>query len=402
MQVLIIGQYYPPDVGGSHRRTFNAVQGLERRGHHVQIVTAFPHYPAGNIPTKYKRKLLLIETEGEHRIIRVWIPSISHHGFTRRLLMYVLFSITALMALPLTKRADIIWAASPSVFSSFPASVFSFFKRAPVVRNVDDLWPETALQLGVLNPRLKRIGEFFARVAYALGSTLTPISRAYSKTLVHKYGVPKTKIHVAEVGVDIAAFSRMNKSAGRENGIFTILYSGLLGVGYDFDTVIQAAHLLQKNKEIRFHIRGVGEMEGWIRKEVVLKNLTNVTVSSEFLEQTKLVELLTNADALLLPMKPTQSSDMGVPTKLFEYMACGRPIVCCSAGESARIVEKANCGIVVHPGNAESLAKAISSLAKSAKSTELGLNGRKYAEEHFSIDCIAFKLERAFEQAIAA
>ncbi len=399
MRILVIGQYYPPDIGGSHRRTYNAVKGLEQIGHELEIITAFPHYPLGKIPAEYNRKILSIEHEGRHRLIRVWIPPIAHHGFARRLFMYILFSFTALLALPITKRPDVIWAASPSIFSSLPAMIFSIFKRAPVVRNVDDLWPETAVQLGFLTRRKQWIGEFIAKLAYTLGSTFTPISSAYIPTLVTKYGVKLERIFVAEVGVDTSAF-RMKLKKGSSKKNFEIVYSGLLGVAYDFNAILEAAKNLQEDGHYHFLIRGVGEMESSIRSKLNDFNLSNVTISVEFLKQDSLVELLSYADALILPMKDQKSSDAGLPTKLLEYMACGRPIICISAGESARIVEDANCGVVVPPGDSSRLATAIRELRDNSNREELGKNGRKYAEEHFSLEKIATKLEAAFRHAI--
>jgi glycosyltransferase involved in cell wall biosynthesis len=376
------------------------VKGLVLRGHEVEVITAFPHYPLGNIPTQYRYQLITIESGSGYRMIRVWLPGIPHQGFSRRLLMYLLFSITALFGLPIVKRPDVIWAASPSVFSSLPATIYSLVNRAPVVRNVDDLWPETTLQLGVLNSKLTRFGEALAKLSYLLSKALTPISRAYCKLLTKKYEVPGSKLHVAEVGVDIGAFSIQTVDEASKNDKFTVIYSGLLGVGYDFEVVLQAAKQLQNNK-VHILIHGTGEMEEWVRNEVIKQNLNNVTISSVFLEHTELIELLTSADAFLLPMKPHKSSDMGVPTKLLEYMACGRPVICSSAGESARIVEKAKCGIVVPPGDALALAGAISELAESRSRMKMGLNGRTFAEEHYALEKIAIKLERAFQHAIS-
>ncbi len=400
MHILVIGQYYPPDVGGSHRRTYNAVKGLEQIGHELEIITAIPHYPLGKIPSEYNRKILSIEREGNHRLIRVWMPSVAHHGFARRLFMYLLFSFTALLALPITKRPDVIWATSPSVFSSFPAMIYSIIKRAPVVRNIDDLWPETAAQLGFLSKRLQRIGEFGAKLAYLLSSTVTPISSAYIPTLVTKYGVQSNRIFVAEVGVDTTIFQEKPHPDTRRAKHFKIVYSGLLGVAYDFSTILEAAKKLQESNNYHFLIRGVGEMENFIRAKIDEFNLTNVTLSTEFLEQETLTELLSSADALILPMKDYQSSDSGLPTKLFEYMACGRPIICMSAGESAKIVKEANCGIIVPPNDPSGLVTAILELEGNTSRVELRRNGRKYAEENYSLEKIAIKLEAAFNHAI--
>ena len=314
--------------------------------------------------------------------------------------MYLLFSLTSLLALPIIKRPDVIWATSPSIFSSIPATIYSKIMRVPVVRNVDDLWPETAVQLGFLSRRKQRIGECIAKIAYSISSTLTPISSAYIPTLTSKYGIESDRIFTSEVGVDTDAFQLLTPSEPSESTQFKIVYSGLLGVAYDFKIVLDAAKNLQEEDDYHFLIRGVGEMEAYIRNEILEMKLSNVTFDTEFLEQHQLIELLTEADALLLPMTSHSSSDTGLPTKLLEYMACGRPIICISSGESARIVREANCGIVVPFENAPNLAKAIRELRNNSNREILGRNGREYAEENFSLGKIAKKLERAFRYAI--
>ena len=400
MHILVLCQYHPPDMGGGSRRVSNAIAGLEQLGHSIDIVTAFPHYPHGKVPSEYKRKLIAIEKESDKRIIRVWIPSIPHIGFMRRLLMYVIFAFTSLLALPTIRRPDIIWAANPNVFSSFPAMIYSLITRAPVVRGVDDLWPETAIHMGYLGNKGRKVGETLARISYTLAKKITPISSAYSEVLIHKYGVVADKIVTVEVGVDTDVFHPNKSFAPIKENQFTIVYSGLLGVAYDFETILEAANDLQTDSTIHFIIRGIGEMESSIRSAMIKRNLRNVTLSSDYLVQQKLIQLLANADVLILPMKSDEFSDIGLPTKLLEYMACGRPIICISAGEPARIVKESNCGIVVSPHNTSELVTAIVGLKESSELEELGRNGRKYAEANFSLEKIASKLEAAFQSGL--
>ena len=145
MRILVISQYFPPDGGGGSKRVANAITGLSKLGHQVEVVTGFPHYPHGIIPSRYHRKVYSQEIWKGVPITRVWLPALAHTGFLRRLVMYIAFALSALIALLFTSTPDIIWAANSNVFSSFPAIIFSLVKRAPVIRNVDDLWPETAI-----------------------------------------------------------------------------------------------------------------------------------------------------------------------------------------------------------------------------------------------------------------
>lgn len=387
-------------MGGGSKRVANALSGLEKLGHSIEVVTAFPHYPHGIVPKEYRKRILTIDNRSRRKVIRAWMPPIAHQGFFRRLLMYVTFAITALFALPVTRRPDVIWVANPNVFSSFPAMVFSLVTRAPLVRNVDDLWPETAIPLGYLSKRKQKIGEVIAKIAYSLSKKITIISSAYSKILIHKYGVKPSKIHTVEVGVDTDLFRPDTSDDSSKDNHFDIIYSGSLGIDYDFETILEAAAELQKDSAIRFLIRGFGEMENSIRDRIIKRNLKNVTLSSDYLEREDLIQLLMKADALLLPMTPNKYSDIGLPTKLFEYMACGRPVLCISAGESARIVKEANCGVIVPPSDPSGLVSAINDLRENINRDEFGKNGRKYVEEHFSLEKIAIKLEAAFHHAI--
>jgi len=340
------------------------------------------------------------------RVVRVWMPAISHTGLTRRLFLYVTFAISALMPIPFVGKADVIWAANSNVFSSFPAFIYSIIKQAPIVRNVDDLWPEAAIEEGYISNRLSaKIGRLLAKTAYKLCRCLTPISNTYRREIAHHYGIPLGKIHVVEVGVDTGIFhpvvspAPMTGEGGDKD--FTVLYSGILGTGYNFDLLLQAARLLSNEEDIQFIIRGFGEREHEIRKKIAKKGLNNVILSTEFVPLERLVSILSSAGLLILPMMPLEAHEAGIPTKLFEYMACGKPVICCSEGEAAELVRKANCGIVVSPRDPKEVAKAILALRDNrALREEMGRNGYDYVVKHLSIDQIAKKLERVFQSVV--
>ena len=400
MRVLVISQYFPPDGGGGSKRVINAIAGLQKFGHDVEVITAVPHYPRGNIPKKYRAKTLVREIWKNIQILRVRVPALPHIGFLRRLIMYVSFAFSALLAIPFTGSTDIIWAANSNVFSSLPAVIFGFFKKAPVIRNVDDLWPETAIEEGYLNEGWKaRVGRFLAKMAYKKCNAITPISNGYKRELIERYRISSDKIHVVEVGVDMNRFYPLASEYRKfsKTQPLTVMYSGILGTGYNFEYLIKVAELLKNDDTIQFVIRGFGEREKEIQRKRRKHNLPNVQISTSFIGFDKLIQVLNSADIFFLPMMPLPAHEAGLPTKLLEYMACGKPIVCSSEGDAAELVRKAGCGIAVPHGDPHDAVKAILTL-KSDESLRhmMGKKGRQYVEKHLSIEEVSRKLERLF------
>jgi glycosyltransferase involved in cell wall biosynthesis len=202
MRILVLAELFPPDMGGGSTRAFNVVKGLVSLGHEVAVVTAFPHYPIGKIPRKYRRKLMCVETVGGARVIRVWVPPLASRGLARRLMLFLSFCVSSLFALPFIGRVDVVWAANPNVFSVYSALVYGLFKGCPVVQNVDDLWPEELYNLGMLRSRvLQRVAEFVSWLAYRASAAITPISPAYMDVILNRYGVDSRRVHVVPAGV---------------------------------------------------------------------------------------------------------------------------------------------------------------------------------------------------------
>lgn len=397
MKVLILAQYFPPDFGGASTRAFIVTKGLSQKGCHVTVVTAFPHYPHGNVPASYKGKALTFEKLENIRVIRVWIPSLPSNCIVNRILLHFCFAISSLFALPWVGKVDVVWAANPNLFSFFPAVVYGLFKRRPIVRNVDDLWPEVFYELGIVRSRLIRmVLDFLAWLSYVVPAAITPISAGYKRRIVKKYGVCAEKIHVVEVGVDKVEPLNVDRDANRR---FIVMYSGVLGVGYDFDAVLEAASLLSKYEDIVFVIRGVGELALKLRRQIRELDLANVVLDTNFLPRDELTALLRSADVFVLPMSSATFVDEGLPTKVFEYQAYGKPIVCCSSGEPARYIQMTRSGLVAKPNDPESIAHSVLSLYKDRKlAWELGLNGWNFVSENLTSERIGERMYEVFYQ----
>jgi glycosyltransferase involved in cell wall biosynthesis len=228
---------------------------------------------------------------------------------------------------------------------------------------------------------------------------ITPISDGYKRRIVKKYGVGAEKVHVVEVGVDSV---ESLVSDGKEKSQFVVMYSGVLGVGYDFETVLKAAGSLSKYEDIVFLIRGIGELAPKLEQLIGELNLGNVVLDTNFLPKAKLSALLRSADAFLLPMSSASFVDEGLPTKVFEYQAYGKPIICISGGQPGRYVSETESGIVVKPGDCEALAETVLYLRENHNVAEkLGECGRRYVENNLSIEKIGLKMMMVFKKVLA-
>jgi glycosyltransferase involved in cell wall biosynthesis len=395
MKVLIIAQYFPPDMGGASARAFNVAKGLCEKGCDIIVVAAFPHYPHGKVPLCYARKALAREDIRRIKVLRVWIPRLPHNSVVNRVLLHLSFIVSSLFALPSVGEPDVIWAANPNLFCFFSALVYGLVKRKPIVRNVDDLWPEVFYEMGVVRSKLmKALLDFLAKLSYVLPVAITPISNGYKRRIVEKYGVSAEKFHVVEVGVDsVDSFLPDNNKKSR----FVVMYSGVLGVGYDFETVLKAAGSLSQYEDIVFFIRGVGELAPKLERLIRELDLRNVMLDTQFLPKAELSVLLRSADVFLLPMASASFVDEGLPTKVFEYHAYRKPIICCSKGEPARYVESLRAGLVVKPGDPDAVAQAVLKLYKDRKlAYELGLNGWRYVVENLTSERIGERMYNVF------
>ena len=255
----MIAQYFPPDFGGAARRAYNAAKGLSLQGSNVTVITAFPHYPHGHIPDTYKMKILTTEEIDGIKVIRTWIPSIEHSSNIKRVLLHISFIFSSMLGFFYVTKADIIFAMNPSFFCFFPALLYKLLLQKNIVRNVDDLWPETWYDLGIIKNRfVKKILDYVTKISYRVPSAIIPISHSYAKVIMTKYSIPKEKIEVIEHGVDVTKFYNLAaKQPIREHKNKVIMYSGALTIGYDFEVVIKSAKLLE-SEPVHFIIRGTG------------------------------------------------------------------------------------------------------------------------------------------------
>jgi hypothetical protein len=129
MKVLVLAQYFPPDMGGGSTRVSNVVNGLLSRGCQVVVVAAFPHYPYGKVPERYRFKAIIHEQYGKAKVYRVWIPAVPHNSAIKRIFLHFCFVFSSLFALPFTGKVDLVWGSNPNLFCFLPSFVYGAEKR---------------------------------------------------------------------------------------------------------------------------------------------------------------------------------------------------------------------------------------------------------------------------------
>lgn len=401
--MLIIGQYFPPDLGGAATRAYNVAKGLSLNGCKVTVVTAFPHYPHGKIPREYKYKPFKVEWLGETRIIRAFILPLESKGLFKRLLLFGSFALSSLFVLPIVGKIDVIWAANPDVFSLIPSLAYSVLKKRGVMSNVDDLIIEDLYDLDLVKRGsiLSKMAEFFARVLFAKVKAVTPISPGYIATIA-RYGVDESKIQVVMGGVDLDVFKPC-ESKRDVNGKFVVLYSGGFSIAYDFEQIFKAAKIVENvDDDIEFVVQGKGELLDSMCSKVNELKVRNVRIVDNLLSRVAVSELLCQADILILPLADFKTPYHGISSKLYEYQAVAKPIICCSKGLPRDYVKETNSGLVVYPGDYEALAKAVIELKENPYLARMmGENGRKYVEHEASIEAIGSKMKKTFELLIS-
>ena len=384
-------------MGGSATRAYNVAKGLVLNKVKVTVVAGFPHYPMGNVPRHLRRKALSVENMDGFKVVRTYVPPLPARGLANRMVLFITFLISSLFPLFIVDRADVVFASNPQVLVIMPSLIYRVLHRCPVVLNVDDIWPEDPMDIGAIRSGfMRRLVGVMAKTAYTVADMITPISPGYTRVIEGKYGVAESKIRMVRGGVDTSRFKPM---PSRNDGRFTVLYSGAFSVAYDFDQVLKAAKTLENHKDVEVVLQGGGELLNYVKQRVAEMRLKNVRIVDRILSREEVAKLTGEADALLLPLKDFGRPYLGISSKLYEYQAVGKPIICCAEGQPAEYVKETESGVVVKPGDYRALANAIIYLKENPEAAEgLGVSGRSYVERDLSIERIGQEMVNVLQQ----
>lgn len=329
MNILIITQHFPPERGAV-RRLFEFARYFVQRGDKVSVMTAIPNYPDGIVPPKYKGKLFFREELDGIQVYRSWVLPAANSQPTKRMVGFVTFLITTLInSMRVKDKFDLVLASTPPVTSPVVGWIISKLRRCRFVIEVRDLQPESGVDFGNLNQSL-----FTRTIRRIMHSLYNRADRIVSVTdgisdYMEAIGIPRQKIATVKSGVGqefIDADSNGIRTKFGWDEKFLILYSGTLGWVRPLETVIEAARQLVDLPEVHFALIGDGQKREALETMVAEYGLKNVTfVGLQPLET--IPYFLQAADVLLESLKEVNVAKMAFPSKMFEYMASGRPIV---------------------------------------------------------------------------
>lgn len=400
MKILFLTQYCPPEVGAPQNRIFEFAKELKKLGHDITILTAMPNYPKGEIFDEYKGKKVLKEELEGIKIVRTSIYATKEKSFTKRMRNYLSFTFSSVFqGAKYIEKQDVIITESPPLFLGWSGYVLSKLKGAKFVFNVSDLWPESAIKLGVLNNKLFiKMSTWLEEFCYRKADAVTGQTKGIVDNIVNR-GFDKSKVHLITNGVNTEFFKKENRDENfrKEIGIenkFSIVYAGIHGLAQGLEVVIEAAEILKDYKDIQFIFIGDGPEKGKLINMSKEKNLENV----KFLPvqpKSNMPRIIASMDATVIPLKKLDLFKGALPSKMFEALASQLPIILAVEGEAEKLINDAQAGIVVEPENPEAIAEAALKLYNDIElRKELGRNGRKYVMENFSRESITKKLEK--------
>lgn len=343
MNIGLLTQYYKPEMGAPQNRLFEMILGLKNCGDNVYVVTAMPNYPTGKIFPEYKGKFTVTEIVDDIEIKRYWLYASNVKKIIPRIWNMVSFTLTSLCAIKYLKRKrlDYLIVESPPLTLAWSGLWIAKLIGAKFVSNISDLWPLSAKELGVISDgKLYKLLEKLEKYIYHASDVVMGQSEEIVSYVSNHKG--KTT-YLFRNGVDPSRFDLSLKSIHNEGSPIRIIYAGLLGFAQGIADICRNINFKELGAE--FHIYGAGGEKEDI--ELILKENPNIGIYYHgVVSRDELPRILLNSDMTLIPL--VKNIFGAVPSKIYESMAAGLPIMFMGEGEGARIISENNLGLVAN------------------------------------------------------
>lgn len=368
MHILFLSDNFPPEVNAPASRTFEHCREWVAAGHDVTVITCAPNFPAGKLLNGYRNRLWQIEDVAGIRVIRVWSYIAANEGFSKRILDYISYMVTATMAALFVRRVDIVVGTSPQFFTVVAAWMVATCKRAPWIFELRDIWPESIKTVGAVRSNaVIRLIERVEMFLYRSADRIVAVTHAFRDTLVRR-GIDAEKISVVTNGVDLGSFSPRPKDAALEreldlSGKFVAGYIGTHGLAHGLETLLDAAEKVARKpgREIVLVFLGDGARKASLVALAEARGQRNVRFVST-VSKAEVVRYWSLLDVAVIHLRETVLFETVIPSKMFEAMAMGIPILMGLRGEAADILASAQAGQTFSPENAVALAEQLLSL----------------------------------------
>ncbi len=409
MHILLIHQYFlEKDDGGGSR--FNEMTKVwTAQGHKVTVLAGMVHYATGKKRERYKGKLIYKDQYDENiTVYRCHVSESYNKSFVGRLWGYFSFVFWGIICglFKAKGKFDLVLVTSPPLFVGIIGRWMAFWKRLPLVFEIRDLWPESAIDTGVLkNKFLIRYAYGFERRIYKKSKLINTLTPAFQRKLIDVKKVPADKVvmipnaadfSLAEKLVGTFDVEKFRKDHGLEDH-FVITYVGAHGVANHLIQLIHAAEKLQ-DTNVLFLLVGDGMTKPTLKKEAEERGLKNVKFIDSVPKE-EVFKYIMVSDMGASVLKKVDTFKTIYSNKTFDYMSCKKPVLLLIDGVSRELVETANCGVYAEPENIDDIVSKIRGcLSLSDKLPEMGINGYQYAKEHFDREKLAMEYLNQLEK----
>lgn len=408
MNILLLTLYFQPDISANAVVMTSLAEGLSKLGHRLTVVTSMPHYAGNRISSDYRNKLYVQESFNGLDVHRVYlyVPQ-EKKNLLGRILNYATFNILSTIVGTLAGKYDAVLVPSPPLTNGLAAFCISCARDVPYIYNVQDIYPDVAIRLGVLTaPRAIALFKAMERFVYDKAAVISVISEGFRQNLLAK-GVPSDKVHIIPNFVDpsfVRPLPRHNRFSQEQhlNDHYIVLFAGNVGLSQGLESVLRGAKLLSDWPKILFLIVGNGVARAGLMEQAEDMGLTNVRFLP-FQPHEVVPELYATSDLCLVPLRRGIAED-SVPSKVYTIMAAGKPLVAAvdEGSDIWRLIHETGCGLLVPPEEPEALAQAVLAFYQDrARGEKMGLKGREVAKQEFTPRAVARKYTELLEQVVA-
>ena len=404
LRIVFLTQNFPPEIGAKAARLHELARRLTARGHDVRVITAMPNYPTGKVFPGFSGRVRVEECIEGVKVVRTWlIPSNSARPFAR-LLSYLTFMASSLVfGFRGTGRRDIVFIESPPLVLVLAGLLIGRMAKARIVMNVSDIWPEIAVRAGLgmrgvplmLMERLERLG-------YEKSDLVTATTQSARESIARRF--PQVATAVIPGGTDIELFrpdrrsEDLRRSLGFAEADFLVGYCGLHGLFQGLQIVIGAAAKLRDTPRIKFLLAGDGPTKKALVELALAARLDNVAFVDP-LPRAQVGELVASFDVALVPLAAELPGTM--PSKVYETLACGVPLIVSEGCEAAPLVRDHGLGRAMRPLDVDALVAAIVDLVDNPGEVERIRRDARRIAKRYDFDAVARGTEATFSALVA-
>ena len=399
MHILFLTDNFPPEGNAPATRTYEHAREWVKNGHKVTIITGVPNFPEGKVFEGYQNKWYQKENIDGIEVRRVKTYITANEGFVKRTLDFISFMVTSFFAGLFVKKPDVIVGTSPQFFTACSAWALSAIRRKPFVFELRDIWPASITAVGAMDKTIViRLLEKLEMFLYRRATRIISVTHSFKDELVRR-GIDTGKIDVVLNGVDLSLYSpvsakdaELSREFNLENK-FVVGYVGTHGLAHALDKVLDAAESLMEHSEIHFMFAGGGAAKESLNNEIKVRGLTNV-VTIPRQSKHMMPRLWSLCDISLISLKDTPLFKTVIPSKIFESMGMGIPIIITApVGEATEIIERAGAGVIVRPENPEELTNVVFDLYENKQTLRSYSIASAKASQEFSREFSAVKME---------